>query len=165
MASSHSDRHSIPRLAHPLQPLILAFMLRLSAYTLYTPSLLCNIDSRLAIIIVRQIIIIIIIAMSRSTSSPSASCSRFPRARPCLAQSQPSCAPRLLAMSRRVTRVAERSTIRPVIVSSSTCTTIDQHRTTPPSNSAHQLAIRTGLHRVYRDHPRTANALAAKGPA
>jgi hypothetical protein len=34
-------------------------MLRLSAYTLYTPSLLCNIDSRLAIIIVRQIIIII----------------------------------------------------------------------------------------------------------
>jgi hypothetical protein len=150
------------------QSLILAFMLT----TLGLHSTLPPISApstrhtgHIIIIIVRQIIIIAMRNVSLSLS-PSASCSRFPRAfaSPSFTQSLPSCAPRLLALSRRVTRVAERSTIRPVIVSSSTCTT--KHRTIiPPSYSVHSKAVRTSLYRDHRDHPRTANALAAKGPA
>jgi hypothetical protein len=123
---------SIPRLAHPLQSLILAFMLRLSAYTLYTPSHLCNIDS----------------PHRPHHHHHRSSDHHHHRDAQCLAQPPalrrvvpdfpapppppllPNPCPRahLASLRCRVVSLAwpSESTIRPVIVSSSTCTTIEQ---------------------------------------
>jgi len=106
--TTHGEHHNrtvtgFPDLAHPLQSLILAFMLRLSTYTLHS---LPSLQHRLATSATSSSSSFVRsssssrCAMSRSASSPSASCSRFPRAPllalyypiPALVRTSPPCA-------------------------------------------------------------------------